>query len=395
MAIAFRCEELLTVEEERELGQRKTLAELEMHKATLATPWAVRVVRILREKLDSRVFLSIARIVDVDKDSIQDCNNAHQCFDRILRAVSGLAGRNGNTPWLQIGEELGKIGLRFRWVEAIRSLMNDQAPHRDLRIIWDEKQQFALIRVSRQAKAEMLGRLNKAENQFYAVRNTMVERNLKMVKWIVSGMLGASDKTKSLEKDAQQEGVLGLMTAADYWDWEVGLKFSTYATNWIKTRVSRYLLDQSSLLRLPAGVQERLLQIKSALSALSEKTPEAIAEKTGIDEAFIQDAITENFFWRWGLPISSDPKEQGTVFEGSLFEDKAESPEDKIDGEACCKAAMRYMGKYLNAREIQCLMLRYGSEELFPIEVAAELGISREGARQMEQRALRKLRERS
>src|SRR5713101_3026743 len=197
--------------------------------------------------------------------------------------------------------------------------------------------------------------------------------------------------------DLIQEGNLGLMRAAEKFDYRYGCHFGTYATWWIRQAVSRAAGDQSRLIHLPEHVASRLHKVKRVATQLSqeqglEPLPEHIAEACNLtlDEVKRLLALIEQ-------PISLDmPVDDET--HGSL----ADTPEDGAAPALAETASQHLLGEELHQaltvltpRERVVITLRFGigdGRSRTLLEVGKELGISRERVRQLEVAALTKLR---
>jgi RNA polymerase primary sigma factor len=197
--------------------------------------------------------------------------------------------------------------------------------------------------------------------------------------------------------DLIQEGNLGLMRAAEKFDWRRGCHFGTYATWWIRQAISRAAGEQSRLIHLPEHVATRLRKVRRVAAQLSQENggdplPEQIAEAAGMPLAEVDDLlhVTEQ-------PISLDAP--ADVDNRLALSDTLEDPGVQAPAEI---ASQHLVGEELHralsqltARERSVIILRYGigdGRSRTLLEVGKELGISRERVRQLEMVALAKLR---
>ena len=197
--------------------------------------------------------------------------------------------------------------------------------------------------------------------------------------------------------DLIQEGNLGLMRAAEKFDWRRGTHFGTYATWWIRQAISRAAGEQSRLIHLPEHVSTRLRKVRRVASQLSQENggdplPEQIAEASGLAITEVDDLlhITEQ-------PVSLDtPADTDTrlALSDTLEDPGIQAPADIASQHLLGEELHRALSQ-LTPRERSVVILRYGigdGRSRTLLEVGKELGISRERVRQLEMVALAKLR---
>ena len=302
------------------------------------------------------------------------------------RSADGSVTMLTGDPVRMYLKEIGKVPLLTAAEEIDLAMKIEAGVEATEKLEADDAGEIELDRRERR-------RLGRIEQMGLDAKQQLIEANLRLVVSIAKRYVGRG----MLFLDLIQEGNLGLIRAVEKFDYKKGFKFSTYATWWIRQAITRAIADQARTIRIPVHMVEtinKLVRIQRQL--LQEKgrepTPEEIGEQMGLSAERVREIqkISQE-------PVSLETpigEEEDSQLGDFIEDDSAVVPPDA----ASFSMLQELLGKVLDGlaeRERKVISLRFGLEDGHQRtleEVGREFGVTRERIRQIENKAIRKLR---
>jgi RNA polymerase primary sigma factor len=414
---------LLTARQEVEIGRRIEVGQTALRTGLAGIPMAVRLLlevgdRLRRAEIPADDVIVLPEGGELDAAEVKPVLTGFARIRRLEREIERLRGalRDGRRSaatrvnyqkWIGANREaiqqiVADLPLKASLIEEIVTRARrhgDRIQHlaleakrtrtaaltRELRALQEE------AGLPRRELVALLDQIERSDRLVRQAKRELMEANLRLVVSVAKRYLG-SDLSLL---DLVQEGNIGLMKAVDRFQYRRGFKFSTYATWWIRQAITRAIADHSRTIRIPVHMVETLNRIsrvnRNMINEMGrEPTPEELAQRTGVPAKKVRLILESS---RKPLSLETPIGEDSEL--GDFLEDKsAGSPNDSLLTQDLGVQVERALGT-LSPKEKEILRLRFGigeEGEHTLEEVGKRFAVTRERIRQIEAKALRKLR---
>ncbi len=333
-------------------------------------------VKKLLEKGRLRGFVTFAEILYMFPDIEKDIEGLEKLFDRL--EAEGIEVKEQKSYLEESAPSLKELEDLLKHPDSVQMYLKEIG-----------KVPF----LTAKEEKELAKRIEKGDE---AAKQKLIRANLRLVVSIAKKYVGRSPNLTLL--DLIQEGNIGLFRAAEKFDWRKGYKFSTYATWWIRQAITRALADQARTIRIPVHMIETITKYEKVKRELTkvlrrEPMPEEIAKEMGLPVDKVKH-IAKIAQKTVSLETPVGDSDEESILADFVKDEKLPSP-SKEAARVLLRERLKEILKDLTPREQKILSMRFGLEDGVTHtlqEVGEVFGVTRERIRQIEAKALEKIR---
>lgn len=367
------------------------------------------LMALLLERADSQGFLTTDDILEAIPDTDDTVERLKDIFRWLQRlGVEVYGDRPGDEEAIRADEDDldeddefdlsgvssdDTVGLYLKEMARVPLLSTEEEVELARRLEAGNAARAELMRLGDGADPDLVAELNALIEDGKAARDHLIKANTRLVVSIAKKYMGRGVHFL----DLIQEGNLGLMKAVEKFDYTRGYRFSTYATWWIRQTITRAIADQGRTIRVPVHMSDRIRRLYKTARQLEQEmgrkpTPEEIAAAMDLEPRKVQWMLKVS--WR-PMSLERPVGEEEDSELGSFIEDLTTPTPTQSAYQNLLREKVEEVLSTLTAREARILRLRFGLQNgrSYTLEeVGQKFGLTRERIRQIEGKALRRLR---